>query len=202
MHAAEYTPAEVSWITGLSVKAVNKAIENAAVPVRIARRGGVRRRYVPYASLVCLELHAEGLNRLPLRIRRDVFRRVLKRPEEKQLRYTDALIIDVGGVKNKMSMKLQEMEQAASLIHSDPEIMAGVPVFQGTRIPVYAIADMVEQGASVKEILEGYPALTPEMIRCAPIYVATHPKRGRPPAQPWSGAKPLSRKKGKLSRVA
>ena len=88
MHAAEFTVAEASWVTGLSVKAVNKAIEDAAVPVRIVRAGGVRRRYVPYASLLCLQLHAEGLKRLPLRMRREVFRRVLSEPQQKQLKYT------------------------------------------------------------------------------------------------------------------
>jgi uncharacterized protein (DUF433 family) len=194
MKTTEFTAAEVSWVTGLSVKTVNKAIEDAAVPVRVARAGRARRRYVPYASLVCLQLHAEGLNRLPLRIRREVFRRVLKEPGQKQLRYTDALIIDVDGVRTKMSGKLEEMERASGMIHSDAEIMAGTPVFRGTRIPVYLIADMIEQGASLKEVLEGYPSLTREMVEHARIFVATHPKRGRPPVQPWSGKKPVGRR--------
>ena len=50
MHVAEFTVAEASWVTGLSVKAVKEAIEDAAVPVRIVRAGGVRGRFVPYAS--------------------------------------------------------------------------------------------------------------------------------------------------------
>jgi len=74
MNATEFTAAEASWMTGLSEKAVNKAIEDAAVPVRTVRAGRRRRSYVPYESLVCLQLHAEGLNQLPLRVRRDVFR--------------------------------------------------------------------------------------------------------------------------------
>jgi uncharacterized protein (DUF433 family) len=202
MSTTEFTAAEVSWITGLSVKAVNKAIEDANVPVRVTRAGRVRRRYVPYGSLVCLQLHAEGLNRLPLRERREVFRRVLKEPEQKQLRYTDALIIDVDGVRSKMRGKVHEMERAATMIHCDPEIMAGTPIFRGTRIPVYLIADMIKEGAPLKEVIEGYPSLTEKMVEHARIYAATHPKRGRPPAPPWSGKKPVRRKKGKLSRVA
>ena len=121
MHAADFTVAEASWVTGLSVKAVNKAIEDAAVPVRIVRADGVRRRYVPYASLLCLQLHAEGLKRLPLRMRREVFRRVLSEPQQKQLRYTDALIIDVGGARGKMSSKLQNLEKVSGTVQSDPE---------------------------------------------------------------------------------
>ena len=183
MHAADFTVAEASWVTGLSVKSINKAIEDAAVPVRIVRSGGARRRYVPYASLLCLQLHAEGLKHLPLRMRREVFRRVLSEPEEKQLQYTHALIIDVGEARGRMNGRLQNMVKAADTVQSDPDIMAGEPVFRGTRIPVHVIADMVEQGTPIAEILEGYPSLTRELVEYASIYATTHPRRGRPPSR-------------------
>ena len=61
---------------------------------------------------------------------------------------------------------------------------------------------MVERGVSQEEILEGYPSLTRDMIERATVYAATRPKRGRPSTQPWSGKKPLSQKKGKLTGVA
>lgn len=199
---AEYTVAEASWVTNLSVKAVNKAIEDGAVPIRVMRAGRLRRRYVPYASLLCLQLHAEGLKRLPLRMRREVFRRVLSEPRQKQLKYTDALIIDVRGARGKMSEKLRSLERAADLVQCDTEIMSGAPVFRGTRIPVYLVADMVGQGTPIDEIRAGYPSLTREMMEYANIYAATHPRRGRPPIQPWSGMKPVARKQGKLRRVA
>ena len=202
MPATEFTVPEASWVTGLSVKEVNKTIEDAAMPLRIVRTSGVRRRYVPYASLLCLQLHAEGLKQLPLRVRKEVFRRVLTEPRQKHLKYTDALIIDVGEARAKMSHRLRNLEKISEMVHSDPEIMAGTPVFRGTRVPVYAIADMVEQGATMEEILEGYPALTCELVEYAVIYARAHPRRGRPPVQPWHGRKPLVRKKGKLRRVA
>jgi uncharacterized protein (DUF433 family) len=198
MHS-EYTVAEASWVTGLSVKAVNKAIEDAAVPVRVARTGGARHRYVPYPSLLCLQLHAEGLKRLPLRIRREIFRRVLNEPEQKQLKYTDALIVDVVGARGKMSSKLRSLEKATELVQSDPDIMAGAPVFRGTRLPVYLVAHMVEQGTRIDEIREEYPSLTREMVEYAGIYATTHPRRGRPPEQPWSGRKPLGRREGQVA---
>ena len=201
MSVQEFTAAEASWVTGLSVKAVNKAIEDAAVPVRTVRAGKLRRRYVPYASLVCLQLHAEGLNRLPLRMRREVFRRILREPQQRQLRYTEALIVDVEGAKAKMSTRVQELERAASMIHSDPEIMGGTPVFRGTRVPVYVIAELLDGGTPLAEILDGYPSVTQEMANYARVYAATHPKRGRPPLQPWSGRPPVKRQKVRLSRV-
>jgi uncharacterized protein (DUF433 family) len=135
-------------------------------------------------------------------MRREVFRRVLSEPQQKLLKYTDALIIDVGGARTKMSSRLQNLEKASDMVQSDPDIMAGTPVFRGTRIPVYLVADMTEQGTLIDEILEGYPALTREMVGYAALYASTHPRRGRPPIQPWSGKKPVGRKKGKLRRVA
>lgn len=172
------------------------------MPLRTTRAGRRRRWYLPYSSLVCLQLHAGGLNRLPLRIRKDVFRRVVRHPDQKQLNYTEALIVDLDAARTRMSTKLQELERAMRMIESDPEIMQGTPVFRGTRIPVYLIAEMLEQGASPEEILEGYPRLARDMIDHARVYAATHPKRGRPMTQPWSGKKPLRQKKSKLTVVA
>ena len=79
--------------------------------------------------------------------------------------------------------------------------MAGTPVFRGTRIPVYLIADMFEKGASIQEILEEYPSLTGEMMQCASIYATTHPRLGRPPVSAMVGEEAVGRKKGKLRRV-
>jgi uncharacterized protein (DUF433 family) len=46
--------------------------------------------------------------------------------------------------------------------------MPGTPVFKGTRIPVDLVADMLVQGATVEETLEGYPTLNEEMLSLAP----------------------------------
>ena len=43
-------------------------------------------------------------------------------------------------------------------------------MFRGTRIPVDLVADMLVQGASAEEILEGYPTLNEEMLSLAPLW--------------------------------
>jgi hypothetical protein len=53
--------------------------------------------------------------------------------------------------------------------------MRGTPVYRGTWIPVELIADMLNHGASIEEILEGYPALYREKIELAPLYVKAFP---------------------------
>lgn len=41
------------------------------------------------------------------------------------------------------------------IVHSDPEIMGGEPVYKGTRIPVVMIADMLAAGDTIESIREG-----------------------------------------------
>lgn len=46
--------------------------------------------------------------------------------------------------------------------HSDPEIMGGTPVFQGTRVPVQTLLDYLEGGAPLDEFLDGFPGVSRE----------------------------------------
>lgn len=41
----------------------------------------------------------------------------------------------------------------------DPEIMSGVPVFLGTRVPVSALLENLEAGVSLDEFLENFPTV-------------------------------------------
>jgi uncharacterized protein (DUF433 family) len=48
------------------------------------------------------------------------------------------------------------------VIHSDPEIMGGTPVFAGTRVPAKALIDYLEGGHSLAEFLEDFPTVKRE----------------------------------------
>ena len=54
----------------------------------------------------------------------------------------------------------------------DPEVMGGRACIRGMRIPVSVIVGQVAHGASVEEILQGYPDLEPQDIRQALEYAA------------------------------
>lgn len=58
----------------------------------------------------------------------------------------------------------------------DPNILGGMPVIRGTRVPAKTIALMVEAGDSDFEILRHYPTIDMEGIRAAVEYVRTHPQ--------------------------
>ena len=48
------------------------------------------------------------------------------------------------------------------IVHSDPEIVSGTPVFVGTRVPVQALLDYIEGGETLDEFLDDFPSVTHE----------------------------------------
>ena len=57
-------------------------------------------------------------------------------------------------------------------IERKPEVMLGKPVIKGTRIPVELIVRKLGEGASVEDLLDGYPKLKKEDIQAALLYAA------------------------------
>jgi uncharacterized protein (DUF433 family) len=54
------------------------------------------------------------------------------------------------------------MSGSNQVVHSDPEIMGGTPVFVGTRVPVQSLFDYLEAGDSLEEFLEAFPTVERE----------------------------------------
>lgn len=44
-----------------------------------------------------------------------------------------------------------------------PEVMHGVPVFRGTRVPVKTLFDYLENGDTLDDFLEGFPTVSREL---------------------------------------
>ncbi|MBC8165089.1 MAG: DUF433 domain-containing protein [Bryobacteraceae bacterium] len=49
-----------------------------------------------------------------------------------------------------------------TLITRDAEILGGVPVFAGTRVPFDALLDYLEGGNTLNEFLDDFPTVTRE----------------------------------------
>ena len=54
-----------------------------------------------------------------------------------------------------------------TIIHSDPDILGGVPVFVGTRVPVKTLYDYLEAGDSLAEFLNDFPSVAREQAIAA-----------------------------------
>jgi uncharacterized protein (DUF433 family) len=52
------------------------------------------------------------------------------------------------------------MNDAKSVVHSDPEILGGTPVFVGTRVPVRNLIDFLEAGDSLDDFLTSFPSVS------------------------------------------
>lgn len=48
------------------------------------------------------------------------------------------------------------------IVHSDPEIVSGTPVFVGTRVPAQALLDYLEGGETIEEFLDDFPSVSRE----------------------------------------
>ena len=54
------------------------------------------------------------------------------------------------------------MPDLKTIIHSDPDVHSGDPVFIGTRVPVRTLLDYIEGGDSLDVFLENFPSVSRE----------------------------------------
>ena len=59
------------------------------------------------------------------------------------------------------------MTTKAAVVHRNPKILAGAPVFAGTRVPVQVLFDCLEAGDSLDRFLDQFPTVTREQARDA-----------------------------------
>lgn len=52
------------------------------------------------------------------------------------------------------------MTSPKHVVHSDPDILGGTPVFVGTRVPVKTLFDYLEAGDSLEVFLDAFPSVT------------------------------------------
>jgi len=64
------------------------------------------------------------------------------------------------------SLRAQTLKKS-SVVHSDPGILGGTPVFVGTRVAVQALIDYIEGGHSLNEFLDDFPTVTRELAIAA-----------------------------------
>jgi uncharacterized protein (DUF433 family) len=58
-------------------------------------------------------------------------------------------------------------KQTEMVVHRDPRIMGGTPVFVGTRVPFQTLLDYLEAGDPLSEFLEDFPTVSREQAVAA-----------------------------------
>jgi uncharacterized protein (DUF433 family) len=198
-HETLFTPTEAAVLTGLSLKAVNNAIDKKTISAVPGDEGG---RLLEARALVSLSLERRLSDRIAPELRRQLFDALAGSPRNVVSLEGGLVKIDLREPRRELATSLRELRRAKRLVVSDPDIMGGDPVFRGTRVPVHMIAELVAKGSTSAELMEGYPRLTVEMIKVAPVYAAAYPLRGRPRQQPWRDQKPSHQARRPVDTIA
>jgi len=198
---ALFTPTEAAVLTRLPVKAVHNAIDKKTIAASAGTRGGEGTRLLDLRALMSLALERRLAGRFVPELRREVFDALATAPRNTLSIEGGLLKIDLRGPRRELAASLRELRRARRLVITDPEIMGGDPVFRGTRVPVHLIATLLGQGSTEAELLEGYPRVTGEMLRIAPLYAAAYPLRGPRRTQPWRDRSPVRQTRRKLATI-
>ena len=59
------------------------------------------------------------------------------------------------------------MSNQPPVVHSNPDILSGTPVFVGTRVPLRNLIDYLERGHSLDEFLDAFPSVSREQAIAA-----------------------------------
>ena len=57
---------------------------------------------------------------------------------------------------------MSHMATVDSIVHCDPQILGGTPVFRGTRVPVKNLIDYLAGGDTLNQFLDDFPTVSRE----------------------------------------
>ena len=62
---------------------------------------------------------------------------------------------------------MSHMATVDSIVHCDPQILGGTPVFRGTRVPVKNLVDYLAAGDTLDQFLDDFPSVSREQAVAA-----------------------------------
>lgn len=193
---ATFVPtAEAAFIAGLTDRDMNRVIDEHIVPDALVRvdKGRVFVRLAAafarfyfgtedqFVAGLRRKILSDLTHRLEQRADRVVVFDLLHMPKGIDWRVSVPFAqIDVTSFIQEALERARQVERAHALVHVDPELMGGVPVFCGTRVVIDVVTASLERGVGQARLSASYPFLTDEHIAAARIYAKVHPRRGRP----------------------
>jgi uncharacterized protein (DUF433 family) len=187
--------AEAAFIAGLTDKEIHRVVDDGVLPEALYERTDGR-RFARIAGAFA-RFYFETSEQLTKAMRREVIatltQRLLQRADHDAMFALSLPVSEVDWRVNVpfMSVLLEDVvtqtqqragrvARANSHIAEDPDVMGGLPVFIGTRVPIETVVSSRATGVSDERLLAAYPFLTPEAMEDAEIYLQVHPRRGRP----------------------
>ena len=188
----EFTVPEASAILGLTAQSVNNALDRDLKPFGVARFGNGSRT-ITSEGLVALELLRALAKLLSLPSRQRVIREALRTPCKAAVSLREGIVVSISEYTARVNKGKARLRRAEALVLSSPEVLSGEPCIRGTRVPAHLIGALArEHGMSKARAI--YPFLTEEQVELVSLYVAAHPRRGRPPQTQLPKAKAPARR--------
>ena len=210
--AARYvSTAEAAFIAGVSDRNMNRTVDEDILPPALFKADHNRGFTRLGAALAAFYFGTEDIltGALRKRLVHELASKLLQHRDREavlglitpDLTTTELLVtlssvqVDVRTFVERTRRRMAEVETARRLVSSDPEVLGGVPVFAGTRVPTETVLSSLDEGVSVDRLRAAYPFLTEEHLEAARTYAAVNPRRGRPrrPAE-QPGLKSISRR--------
>jgi len=174
---------EIAEISGVSINAVNKALEQRVAKAR-RQRG---RTLLAADEAAALALLSELPISLSIKLKREVRNWIVKRNPAKTEEFELSRALRVAMTENAADVAKRAFDYARlreRYVEVDRAKMGGVPVIRGTRVPVRTLAQLVEGGESRKTLMEDYPHIPEEAYDVAVLWAKGNPRRGRPAGNP------------------
>lgn len=178
------TTNEAAIAAGVTVAKINRMIDKRILPKKLYKTS--QNRMVRKDACLWIAFYFETEEVLTAAARVKAMRSATAQnhswTELRHCKFEESRAVQVllSSIWEDVDRRLSQLREAQEIVVEDPEILSGIPVIRGTRIPVHDVASLVDAGTPLQELLEIYPKLTPSLIELASIYAKANPQRGRP----------------------
>lgn len=173
---------EIAEISGVSINAVNKALEQRVAKARRSRG----RTLLMADEAAALALLSELPISLSIKLKREVRNWIVKRSPASAEEFELSRALRVAMTENAADVAKRAIDYVRlrdEYVEADGSKMSGTPVIRGTRVPVRTLAKLVEGGESREVLREDYPHIPEEAYDVAVLWARGNPRRGRPTGQ-------------------
>ena len=180
---------EAAVLSGVTVRDVNRAVDEGLLGAFSPRGDGRRistldciliRFYFHTASRLTAEERLAVIKRVEPRLRALAPDAIASALTEDWTVPDDVLTINLTPFVRDTLRSLERLTEARAAITVSPDVLGGIPVLKGTRVPVHDVAASLAAGYTRADVLAAYPTLSDDLLDLAVLYAEARPARGRP----------------------
>lgn len=187
------TTPEAAVVAGVSVREVNRLIDEKILPEDLYRNEESRR--VQSGACALVDFYYASAKSLTADERKYAIHHLWTEAKTKRAAWTIAtwrhskphwmvhhhfLTLNFDKFVADTIERHDRLAEARQIVVEDPGILGGTPVIKGTRVPVYDVAASAEAGIPTSKIKNAYPSIDERLIELAILYAKATPPRGRP----------------------